>query len=472
MATVRAADPGLAARARATLAEIAPDLISGTRWSGLGGRPVRDLRVVDAFGFEDGGLLVVIDVTAEGTSPPARLTLPAVDAPPWRGLHELARNGESVVGIEGGYLRGDPPTPGGPRTGPAATPTRAIRPVPGDQSHTSLIIDESVVLKLYRRISEPPSPEPEVLSALARFASQLDAPVPAWRGAVTLELADGFTTTIAIQQAFVPDAADAFEWLADGLAGSLADGAKEFGYELVSAAGHATGRLHRALASIPEPPFQTRPGTPEDRHGWLQAASLAADAAVDTVASLEPALAEQLARARPAIDKALAPLGDSRRTVQLQRIHGDLHLGQILPAPDGVLFIDFEGDPTRQPAERIAAQAPVRDVAAFLRSIDHVARSARRRAVARGFASPPTGSDDARMERWIAAARAAFLDHYAAGLGDRAWRVDEPLLRAFEVKKELAEFVYAARFLPPWLYAPIGGLRALLGAAFDAPAGP
>jgi predicted trehalose synthase len=129
------------------------------------------------------------------------------------------------------------------------------------------------------------------------------------------------------------------------------------------------------------------------------------------------------------------------------RIHGDLHIGQLLRRTGAdPLVIDFEGDPTRPLADRRRPDTPLRDLASLLRSVDHCGSAASRRA---GGAAP---------EEWIAGARAAVLSGYGGP-------VDARLLAALEVAKECAEFVYAQRVLPEWLYAPRQGLRRLLEAA-------
>jgi predicted trehalose synthase len=60
----------------------------------------------------------------------------------------------------------------------------------------------------------------------------------------------------------------------------------------------------------------------------------------------------------------------------------------------------------------------------------------------------------AAVDRWIAAAREAFLGGYG--------RLDQPLLGAFEVEKECYEFTYAATYLPQWAYVAEGGMRWLM----------
>jgi predicted trehalose synthase len=143
------------------------------------------------------------------------------------------------------------------------------------------------------------------------------------------------------------------------------------------------------------------------------------------------------------------------------RAHGDYHLGQVLIAPDGFRIVDFEGEPLSPVQARRAHRPALRDVASMLRSLDHVARSARRRAEAtNGGRLEHVGLD---LDAWIARARERFLEAYRAGLLERrVWAdIDPDLLHAFELDKELYEFAYAATYLPVWLYAPTEGMRAL-----------
>ena len=441
---------------------------------------MRSLRVdlVDAFRFADGGAIAIATVgrfqrsgAVGGTVPGAsdiRLTLPLAGPPPWAGLHQLATEGGAVQGARGGRLVGRPGRHAGvfrARRGPPS-----VRPSPGDQSHTSVIVDEQVMLKLYRRLSPGRNPEADALDALDGIGG---APVPDWAGAVEF-FASGRSepTTIAIAQRFVADAGDAFEALADAIAAWLAGSGRPASTTVITAAGVATAVLHRALAGlsahaehrdrsttvrVPAPASRRRPRTAAPLVGHAEL-----DDAMAAVAQVDPELARRLSTCRPAILRAMHPIDGRAGQGPVQRIHGDLHLGQILVTPGGVLIVDFEGDPTRDPEVRAEPDSVLRDVASFLRSIDHVARSGRRRAVGLG-ASAADPEIDRAVDQWISGARRDFLAGYRSVAGTADWARPGSLLRAFEVEKEVRELVYAARFLPDWLYAPRAGLNALLG---------
>jgi maltokinase len=130
---------------------------------------------------------------------------------------------------------------------------------------------------------------------------------------------------------------------------------------------------------------------------------------------------------------------------RVSRIHGDLHLGQLLARPDGGFsVIDFEGEPARPLAERRAPSSPLRDVGGMLRSLDYAARTAER------------GRSDLDVEAWLTGARAAFLDGYG-----RIEPADEPLLGAFELEKACYEVRYEASNRPDWLWLPLSAVERL-----------
>ena len=305
------------------------------------------------------------------------------------------------------------------------------RPLGVDQTHTSMIVGDRVV-KLYRRVEPGPNPEVELLEALD--AVGFDG-VPALRGAVHRTLPDGTDIGVAIVQDLVPDAPDGWESLIAPLERLIdGEGAPDDLLPELARCGRVVGRLHMALGEA----FGTRPATDAERDGWRARGEAQLEAALRVDADLRDdatRIRAELAR----FDDGPPPL--------VTRVHGDLHIAQLLRTPDGVYAIDFEGDPTWPLAERRAPTSPMRDVACLVRSLDHVARSAQVRA---GLGAP-------LMDAWIPLAQDAVLDAYA-----EVAPLDRGLLRLFCLEKELGEYAYAARVLPEWLYAPQLGMARLM----------
>ena len=275
--------------------------------------------------------------------------------------------------------------------------------------------------------------------------------------------ADVEASTVAIAQAFVADGSDAYETIAESLAAwLLAPGevSVEFATEVAAdlgtlTAGHARGcsrtrRGSRTSSRGPRPATSCAPGARAARTQLSRAIDVVPGEAGRLLRDLAPRIVDELT-----VFEALSspPL--------VTRVHGDYHLGQVLVAPDGFRIVDFEGEPLRPLEERRAHHSPLRDVASMLRSLDHVGRSAGRRAEARnGGRLEQPGLD---LDGWLRRSRERFLDAYRAGLREAGApiSVDPALVRAFEIEKECYEFIYAATYLPSWLWAPTEGMRGL-----------
>jgi maltose alpha-D-glucosyltransferase/alpha-amylase len=221
-----------------------------------------------------------------------------------------------------------------------------------------------------------------------------------------------------------------------------------------------TAGMHAALADdhgLPE--FRPREATRTELRAWARDAQRQLVRAVDVT----PGEAGRFLRDRAAaIAAELTVFEALSSTPMLTRVHGDYHLGQVLMAGDGYRIVDFEGEPLRPLAERRAHGSPLRDVACMLRSLDHVGRSAGRRATERrGGPLDRAGLD---LDGWLRRAPERFMGAYWAGLRESGAPIelDPALLRAFEVEKETYEFIYASTYLPSWLWAPTEGMRALL----------
>ena len=234
-------------------------------------------------------------------------------------------------------------------------------------------------------------------------------------GYAELVSATGGTSTIAIAQAFVADGVDAYESIAESLTGwLLAPGevSVEFATEVAADLGSLTAGLHAALGDargIPE--FQPRSATRDELRAWGLAARRQLVRAVDVTPGEAGRVLHELASAAAA---ELTVFEALPTTPLLTRVHGDYHLGQVLVAADGFRIIDFEGEPLRSIEERRAHGSPLRDVASMLRSLDHVGRSAGRRAVTRN--GGPLTAPGLDLEGWLRRSRERFLDAYQVGL--------------------------------------------------------
>jgi len=340
--------------------------------------------------------------------------------------------------------------------------------ISAEQSNSSVIIGDIAVLKLFRRVSDGPHPEAEMGRHLTEQGYQN---VPALLGEVVRVDPQGVRHSLAIAQSFVRNQGDAWTWTLDLLTRGLSDlgtGDEEAVTEATAHSGYAEfaqligrrlGEMHEVLsrpvdlpAFRPEEADHTKTDAVRERV-WqqLQLAYRAVQRSNAGDAILE---AEQTA-----LDAALPTLPDNlqamtRRLIgaTLTRIHGDLHLGQILVANGDIFLIDFEGEPAKPVDARLAKDHRLRDVAGMVRSFDYAAAMVRRRSAA---SHAHLGDDliGQYLDRFREQAVAAFLAGYREKMD-----VDDQLLTLFLIEKAAYEVVYEAANRPTWIDVPLHGL--------------
>lgn len=463
--------------------------LPGQRWFAGKGRPVADITVLSATELAAPShgspgllhLLVRVDHVAPGTpltahpSPPGdcyqlllgtRSTLPPALAPALVGRVDGGPHDGTIVydaphdpllaGLLMEYLAASGPveTLRFHRAPDTALPLR-LPPRVGtaEQSNTSVVYGDALILKLFRRISPGTNPDLELTLALSAAGCHR-VPAPAawfdipWPGAGE---GAGEPTTLGLLQRFLPGSADGWELALASVPGGPGRTAGDGGFTGESyLLGRATAEVHRVLAA-------ELPGGVLDREGIDRLAEGMA-ARLDAAADAVPGLKEYRAPLRGAFHD-LSALGRSGRTLRVQRIHGDLHLGQAMRTTDGWVLLDFEGEPARPLAERRRPQPAVRDVAAMLRSFDYAARY---HLVAPDGPEPGPGA----AGLWAERNRAAFRAGYAAvaSTGPAAARDTEEervLTRAFETDKAVYEVLYEARHRPAWLPVPLSAIERL-----------
>lgn len=453
VAVAETAEPAL----MRALAPLLRQWLPGQRWYAGKGRPLDGLALASATellpcsGDGTPGLLHLLVRTRQGSGsdcyqlllgvrevlPPALAPalLGRVAAGPLRGLslYDAVPDGR-LTGVLLERLR----APG--RLGalrfvrePGGTIGSGLRPRPlrAEQSNSSVVYGDSCILKLFRRVSPGPNPDLELPLALARTGStRVPAPL-AW-----FETADPVPVTLGVLQPFLPGTGDGWE---------LALSALRDGSDFTAGSrglGRATAEVHTALAEA-LPTAELRGAPLAEEAGRMTERLAAVAAAVPQLRSCRAGLEQAF--------NAVAALARDGGSCPVQRVHGDLHLGQALFGPTGPglpggwSLIDFEGEPAKPLAERRRPQPALRDVAGMLRSFDYAACQ-------RG-----TG---AQARRWAAANRAAYCAGYAEAAGSDP-REQAALLRAYETDKAVYEVLYEARHRPDWLPIPLAAAQRL-----------
>ncbi|RTL48943.1 MAG: maltose alpha-D-glucosyltransferase [Bradyrhizobiaceae bacterium] len=360
-------------------------------------------------------------------------------------------------------------------------PISDVHAVETEQSNSTTLIDETFVVKFYRRLDTGLNPEIEMgrfLTEVAGFAN-----TPSLLGSV--EFAEGDTrSAIAIVHRFVPNQGDAWSVAAGYLDRFLEEQrllrekpeesheqANSFRY--MSQAGRRVAEMQLALASRSDlKDFEPERASSETIHTWtsdtLTRANRVFDglqqhyrSAGDSIRALIDALSEH----REGLAARLTLLLPQTAHLQTFRHHGDLHLGQLLIAKDDIFIIDFEGEPRRSLAERRRKAPVARDIAGLLRSIDYAAGAALQRTL-------QTGPDDdghlaATLDAWRWHAAKTFLAAYHETLGDASLWPDDPqscgdMLKFFLIEKVFYEIEYELMHRPDWLRVPLSGAVRIL----------
>lgn len=350
----------------------------------------------------------------------------------------------------------------------ALDPDLRSSPLSGEQSNSSLRFDDTAIMKVFRKVTPGLNPDVEIHRELTRAGAEHIAVLYGWVEADV----DGEVIQLAMVQEFLRTATDGFDLATGSVRTLLAD--PEHGIE--GSGGDFAGEAARLGAAVAEVHATLRERFPVDRRGPRAAAALARtmEERLTHALGIVPELAPHADRLRAAYS-AVAHLPG----LDVQRVHGDLHLGQTLRTAHGWRIVDFEGEPGRPFAERALPDSPWRDVAGMLRSFDYVPG-----VVEMALAPSGEGVEDAEDElrllrgrEWSERARHRFLDAYVEAIrrpdddeahpdvegdtpeGERVLPADErTLLNAYIADKAVYEAVYEKRNRPAWVAIPLEAL--------------
>jgi len=373
--------------------------------------------------------------------------------------------------------------------------------VSAEQSNTSLIYGDSLILKLFRRLQAGINPDFEIGRQLTE---RLSYPrVPAVAGALEYRTSTEEPTTIGMLQQLVESQADGWRHAMDelgrffhaveGRPPSTEPVPQTFAemLEAVPSAvirdvmggyvgtaetlGRRTAEVHLALeADVSDPAFAPEPFTKDDLHAVttdaIGEARKAFDALKDALTGTSSGgklpedvlgYAYELLQAEPRLLSQIRSTSAPVLIVSKIRVHGDYHLGQVLWAEGDFYLLDFEGEPARPIELRREKQSPLKDVAGMLRSFSYAAYAG-----LFGHTATRPGQF-AHFEIWAriwqAWASAGFLKGYFATAGnasfipaDAAQR--DALLKLFMIDKAVYELNYELNNRPDWVRIPVMGL--------------
>jgi maltokinase len=322
-------------------------------------------------------------------------------------------------------------------------PAAGERAIAVDQTNESVVVGDSAVVKWTVLSDTGPHPAPSLLRALE--AAGFDGMPRPWGTVEWRPSRDSPPRLIALVVDYLPGAVDGWTWAVDDIRSAVERNDVGQATTAARSVGELVAGFHRALAGT------ARSATSDETARWRIAA----------VADLERALEvtrgdahQVLASHAPAIRDVFAGLASDDTTVM--RVHGDLHVGQVLRHGLGgepaYALTDFDGNPVSPAADRVGEQPAAVDVAGMAQSFTHAGVVVCRH-------HPEL--DQAAVGHAAAASRAAFLDAHRETVGELGFLLDDRLVRPLALRQVCREFVYAAMHLPRWSYVPEAALPLL-----------
>jgi maltokinase len=353
-------------------------------------------------------------------------------------LHRMRSNAELQVGQDEFIFRW------APEAGAGLGGTVDVRPVGVEQSNSSIVFGDQLILKAFRKVEPGVNPELELLRFLTSHGFPHIASLVGWYE-VEGRLIDA---TLGILQEFLLGFRDGWELALDELT-TDPDGL----LDKLAALGTVIGELHSALGSDSSDPAFS-PDEPSVESLAILTADV--DEQIERVFLDLPEMTATepiLGRGQDVREK-LAALSHVNAGGKVIRTHGDLHLGQTMLGDRGWVVLDFEGEPARPLPERRLKRSPLRDVAGMLRSFSYVTAGAR---LLRGV-DAPEGWEELARERFLAGYHGA-VDSTLLPPGQQA---TEQLLAVFELEKAVYELRYELNNRPDWVAIPVAGIVRLL----------
>lgn len=456
--------------------------LPSARWFGGKGRPIKNIEVVDFGVVEDGPpalIFSIVRVNFADDGPEHVYHLPLIvddgvatdafqDPGRMKILGDLMAHGTSIKGRDGVFQFS------GPGLDPLSPPGHSIRIMSAEQSNTSLVLDENVIVKVFRRVEIGTNPDLELTRFLTNESFQH---IPLHLGEIDYEGENEdqeISIDLGIAQQFMTDAPEGWEQTLRYLDRFYAEVSdldaredirfltEERAHEVLRSLedlGEVTALLHVTMSRADgDPELAPEPTDRFDLEAW-------AERARKSLAALVKDSAPELAGTAEAISERINSLRSVEEAGAKLRIHGDYHLGQVLASSRGWMILDFEGEPARTLEERRAKQSPLRDVAGMLRSFNYASITAL-------FAKAEPESEDWRRlepwaEMWETLARERFLHAYLTRSHEGHFLPTDreelfTMLDVFEIDKALYELAYEHSHRPDWVRIPLRGIAQVL----------
>lgn len=350
-----------------------------------------------------------------------------------------------------------------------------IQRLSAEQSNSSLIVDQKIVLKLIRRATSGINPEVEMLRHLTKCGYEN---TPALLGEIMMMPDGDDAYSLLVAQAFLGNQGDAWQYTI-GYLNRFVDSMGVDGrtYEdendglnayanFTRSIGTRLAQLHKLLAQpSDDQAFAPEVVTAKQAASWGAAAAAQLHAAIAIIEQKTNSENEDISQSskylcgrKVELTKLLLRLAKKGEGSQATRIHGDFHLGQVLVTAGDAWIIDYEGEPAKSVAQRRAKASPIRDVAGLLRSFDYATAS-----IFQGSVTATSNHTNAPLTRFYNVMQQQFIEAYNTSNPG----ILNELLDLFLIEKASYEVCYEAANRPNWIGVPICGLAKIVARVFE-----
>ncbi len=391
-----------------------------------------------------------------------------------------------------------------------AQPQRPVIRAPElEQTNTVVMIGDRVLFKVYRLVEEGLNCEAEVGHRLTKLMGDQRL-VPAVLGGTTFTAPRRPTGHIALAQELVqhegdawkltlaevelffqrvlsqttaapapaPLARSAFQQSEEAIPKPLVELVGRY-FSLARQLGKRTAQMHLLLSrGDDDPAFAPEPFSAQHQQSIYQWAHVNIARTFDLLrkraVTMNPETRKLIGEVLPAekhLDNLMRRVVGRRIDAQRIRVHGDLHLGQVLFTGSDFMIIDFEGEPARPINERRFKRGALRDAMGMMRSFSYateaVLRSGRVRQEDIGRLQP-------WAEAWTSWVRSTYLRAYLDELGPSPLLPQNDAAKAllldfYEIEKTIYEVEYELNNRPEWLRIPLAGLARIIASTSETP---
>ncbi|MEJ7645504.1 MAG: maltose alpha-D-glucosyltransferase [Chryseolinea sp.] len=372
------------------------------------------------------------------------------------------------------------------------------RVLKSEQRNTGVTFNDKYFFKIYRKVEREMNPEVEIIKFLSEHTSFQNA--PRYAGSISYHDNENNVIVFGLLQEKVENTGDAWTMSLNAVGEFYDRVIEKFSnvgpptlldkdsikfeeippaiqevigrdlFQQMSKLGRRTAEMHLALASnTTNAAFAPEPFTPNYQRSMYSSLRKLVrerfnllERSIPKLAPDVQGLARKVLSREDEILEYFSEVHRLRINSMKTRIHGDLHLGQVLITESDLVIIDFEGEPGLTFSECRLKKNPFKDVAGMMRSIHYASLS--KLLLSNHYKNSNAQLLESWAEQWQHYAGHFYLGAYMErmGMNGTLTHQDQLLLRTFLLEKAIYELGFELNGRPEWTVVPLRGIEYLM----------